>query len=292
MDPLNGSEEISNPELPKTSSRHRRCLILSGTAIIFYAFLTTYCNRTRAHGAIAFLRRPTMTADDITTLAAAPYSFELTAITTSESIVYQYRILDEEREVLTFRNIAQLFSEPSSGIHDFFYDLLRNHFKGDNKAYFFECPAVTLTTMHRAFEFVLIPSKSLEGAVADSFAFKEYLSKENGEDCVVSFRNIGGDASLVAPCLQTPSSQVKLPSNGMSSATAPGFAHLAAFVRSASSLQVTNLWREVFKELLTALSSGSGEKIWISTSGLGVPWLHVRLDTAPKYYNWLPYRNA
>lgn len=297
MDTLNGSRDISNTELRRTDSavvvfRHRRFLITTGTVIIFYALITVYCNRAFAHGAVAFLRRPTMMADDITTAAAAPYSFNLTSMTTSESVVFQYHILKEEREALTFGDIAQLFSESSSGIHDFFYDLLLNHFKGDNRAYFFECPAVTLTTLNRAFEFVLIPSKALEGTVADSFAFKEHLSEENGEDCVVSFRNIGGDASLVAPCLQTPSRNMKLSSDRMSSATAPSFAHLAAFVRSASSFQVTNLWRKVFQELLSKLSSGTGEKIWISTSGLGVPWLHVRLDTAPKYYNWLPYRNA
>lgn len=26
-------------------------------------------------------------------------------------------------------------------------------------------------------------------------------------------------------------------------------------------------------------------KIWISTYGLGVPYLHVRIDTRPKYYH-------
>lgn len=30
--------------------------------------------------------------------------------------------------------------------------------------------------------------------------------------------------------------------------------------------------------------------IWLSTSGLGVYWLHVRLDTRPKYYNHDEYK--
>lgn len=31
--------------------------------------------------------------------------------------------------------------------------------------------------------------------------------------------------------------------------------------------------------------------LWVSTSGLGVPWLHVRLDDAPKYYTHRPFRD-
>ncbi len=28
---------------------------------------------------------------------------------------------------------------------------------------------------------------------------------------------------------------------------------------------------------------------WLSTAGHGVAWLHVRLDTRPKYYRYTPY---
>jgi hypothetical protein len=30
---------------------------------------------------------------------------------------------------------------------------------------------------------------------------------------------------------------------------------------------------------------------WLSTAGMGVPWLHVRLDDRPKDYGHRPYRN-
>ncbi len=30
--------------------------------------------------------------------------------------------------------------------------------------------------------------------------------------------------------------------------------------------------------------------VWLSTAGAGVSWLHVRLDTRPKYYHHGPYR--
>ncbi|WP_391540805.1 DUF6940 family protein [Halomicronema hongdechloris] len=31
---------------------------------------------------------------------------------------------------------------------------------------------------------------------------------------------------------------------------------------------------------------------WVNASGLGVAWLHVRLDTRPKYYQHEPYRRT
>lgn len=30
--------------------------------------------------------------------------------------------------------------------------------------------------------------------------------------------------------------------------------------------------------------------IWLSTSGLGVYWLHMRLDRRPKYYTYEPFK--
>jgi hypothetical protein len=30
--------------------------------------------------------------------------------------------------------------------------------------------------------------------------------------------------------------------------------------------------------------------MWVSTSGLGVYWLYIRLDSFPKYYNFQPYK--
>ena len=33
------------------------------------------------------------------------------------------------------------------------------------------------------------------------------------------------------------------------------------------------------------------QPIWLSTAGMGVPWLHVRLDSRPKYYAFGPYRD-
>ena len=36
---------------------------------------------------------------------------------------------------------------------------------------------------------------------------------------------------------------------------------------------------------------GRQKKVWMSTSGLGVYWLHVRLDSRPKYYQFAEFAN-
>jgi len=36
----------------------------------------------------------------------------------------------------------------------------------------------------------------------------------------------------------------------------------------------------------------NAKRVWLSTAGMGVSWLHVRLDDRPKYYGHRPYRIA
>ena len=32
------------------------------------------------------------------------------------------------------------------------------------------------------------------------------------------------------------------------------------------------------------------QNVWLSTSGLGVVWVHVQLDSSPKYYQYASFR--
>ena len=88
------------------------------------------------------------------------------------------------------------------------------------------------------------------------------------------FPNLGGDALLLAPC---PTGPVK------------AYAHLAAFLRGAPEAQVLELWRVLGRHVEHRV----GKRLfWVSTSGLGVYWLHLRLDDIPKYYQHAPYRTS
>jgi len=137
-------------------------------------------------------------------------------------------------------------------------------------AFFWELPALARATMSCPFECVVIRSEALADMQADSSDFAEHLTP--AARSVVSFRNLGGDAVLIVP------RQI----SGLDC-----YGHLAAFVREAPREQQHALFQilaDKTEELLKA-----GRRFWISTSGLGVPWVHVRLDSYPKYYQYRRY---
>ena len=139
-------------------------------------------------------------------------------------------------------------------------------------AFFWETPPVTAYTAARAFECVLVDSPALARLTSEPAAFARPFAAAP-DDEVVAFENLGGDAWLVAP---------------RPLAEGEGYPHLAAFLRTAPAAQKAELWRRTGEALLRLLSE---RPFWVSTSGLGVPWLHVRLDTRPKYYVHKPYRS-
>jgi len=137
------------------------------------------------------------------------------------------------------------------------------------QAYFWETPPVSRATAAQPFEFVLVDSPGLAGMAPEPGAFERHFAPAQA---VATFANLGGDALLLAPAPQAP----------------PGaYAHLAAFARQAPASQQHALWHAVGDAVAARLCS---EPLWLSTSGLGVAWLHVRLDERPKYYTYAPYR--
>lgn len=139
-------------------------------------------------------------------------------------------------------------------------------------AFLWETPPVDRYSVQRAFEFTVIKCPALDRA-PDPSAFREPLA-EAGNLPVTGFPNLGGDATMIVP--QPPRHNC-------------GYAHLAAFCRHASAAELAALWRVASDTLSQRLSSAP---LWLSSSGLGVPWLHLRLDTQPKYYAHAPYRTA
>ena len=114
-------------------------------------------------------------------------------------------------------------------------------------------------------------------------AFQEHFDACRGEE-VATFQNLGGDAVLVAPCPPAESAAA----GGIGDA-ATEYGHLARFVRAAPLRTAHALLRAGAAATLRRVESGD-RPVWLSTSGAGVPWLHVRIDSSPKYYQHLPYR--
>jgi hypothetical protein len=59
----------------------------------------------------------------------------------------------------------------------------------------------------------------------------------------------------------------------------------AMFVHNGRKDQVDDLFVLVAEEYLKELHQSPSKTIWLSTSGLGIGWVHFRLDYSPKYYN-------
>ena len=132
----------------------------------------------------------------------------------------------------------------------------------------------------KPFEFVIIPSDTLHRRHPDPEAFAEHFSPNNQEVLAVHFPSLGKDAMLLAP------NHLKLQ---RSSQDENG--HLAIFMRRSSAQQINGLWKLVGEIMSSELEKRkNGGNIWLSTAGDGIAWLHIRLDTRPKYYNYGPYK--
>jgi len=175
----------------------------------------------------------------------------------------------EEDEPLSFRELFIRFEENSDFARWYGSSLADCGLA----AFFWEHPPLTTGSFDDEAEFVLIESSTLASLQADPTAFEPQFARAPNRE-VLTLPNLGGDALLVVPSPAGP---------------AEAYPHLAAFVRNASGTQALALWRAVGEVVRKNLSPTPR---WLSTAGLGVSWLHVRLDSRPKYYRYLPYKVA
>lgn len=138
-------------------------------------------------------------------------------------------------------------------------------------AYCWECPPNMANTLGRPFECVFIDSPLLADSAENAGRFTDHFDASRE---AVSFPSLGRDAVLVAPCPR---------------ADGADRAHLAKFMRTADESLAIALWRTVGEVLESRVRD---TPVWVSTAGLGVSWLHVRLDSHPKYYRHAPYRQV
>ena len=124
-------------------------------------------------------------------------------------------------------------------------------------------------------------------------------SNNNNDDVVTSFSNLGGDAHLIIPC---PPTFTNMPSavTEKTNQSNNNFGHLLSFLRTASSTTITKVLIRLSKETLKFIEDREkenegelvSETVWLSTCGTGVPWLHFRLDSRPKYYSYQPFKDV
>ena len=169
---------------------------------------------------------------------------------------------------LSWADVVELWQNDAA-FREFYISILAD---APFQAYFWETPPITSTTINRDFEFVLVDSDHLADVEADQHAFASHFLSAESAQTVLEFPNLGGDATLVVPSPQGP---------------ATAYSDIRSFAKLAPEAQQHQLWRRVGGAIIRHLGS---EPVWVSTSGLGVYWLHIRIDTRPKYYTFDPYR--
>jgi len=169
-----------------------------------------------------------------------------------------------EREApVAWERVLRRWKEPTAAV--WFTEILAH---APFSAFFWECPPLTRSRLGQPFDCVLVDSPFLATLTPDPGPFSEWFTSA---DPVVGFDNLGGDAHLVAPCPHQ----------------AVDATHLASFVRTAPPELASPFWGTVSR----AVGARLGERpLWISTCGVGVAWLHLRLDRTPKYYTYPPFR--
>ncbi len=142
------------------------------------------------------------------------------------------------------------------------------------EAYRWETPPISNESLDRPFEFVLVNTPGFATRATDTTSFAEHFPNGSDEPDIVSFTNLRRDATLIVPTRQTKDHDV--------------YNHLAAFIRRAPRAQSDALWRFTARRVVELVSK---QTVWLNTAGAGVAWLHVRLDSTPKYYGHAPYRH-
>lgn len=138
------------------------------------------------------------------------------------------------------------------------------------KAFYWEHPAIKKEFLEKKYECILQRSKPLENLPMNEMAFKEYIHSNSQ---VVDFMNLGKNARLVVPTKKTDREI---------------YNHLGKFIRLANNEQVIEVFNRVGMAVIEEIESQ--KTVWLNTAGLGVIWLHIRMDSRPKYYKTKKYK--
>mmetsp|Transcript_16336 Transcript_16336/g.23719 ORF Transcript_16336/g.23719 Transcript_16336/m.23719 type:complete len:216 (-) Transcript_16336:5155-5802(-) len=170
--------------------------------------------------------------------------------------------------------------------------LTSQHQKTGFKGVFFETKGVTCESSKREFfSFVVLKSPALARiSRPDPDSFAEHFARARRASpglppVAITFENLGRDALLISPM---PLAERREYSGYFGSGRSPEYAHFP-FLTSAPAPDVSELLRLMAASYLNRLITRGTRNVWLNTSGLGVSWLHVRLDSSPKYYQYRPF---
>ena len=199
--------------------------------------------------------------------------FDTTHEILNEGRIHKYTLTDNGKPI-PYSEVLNLWQSDSNFCSLFISLLSESPFS----VYRWETPPITKDTVKRQFEFVLVNSLEL-ASNPDTITFGNYFTTNDVNNGIVVFENLGKNAILVVP---SPIDSNAFPGGTPFSA----YSHLAAFIRYGPDAQKQALWRILGQTVQQQISDNP---LWVSTAGGGVAWLHVRLDSRPKYYRYKLY---
>ena len=177
----------------------------------------------------------------------------------------KYRLFDG-MEPLSYGKLVRLFGQDQ----EFAAWYTRLLIESGLNAFYWEHPPLTAERLKQAAEFILIEAPALATLRPDPTPFRSHFDATPDDDVLV-FPNLGGDAILIVPRPHENRDE---------------YPHLATFLRMAPPAQIREFWQCTWAAVYQNVTSAPR---WLSTAGLGVAWLHARIDTRPKYYSHVPY---
>lgn len=142
------------------------------------------------------------------------------------------------------------------------------------EAFFWECAPTTDGSNRMIFVLVNAPGLAQFARTSpDRYSFREHFALHS--EFVAVFPSLGKDALLLAPNPQSPQD----------------FTDIAYFARRASTEQRKAFYQRLSTVLQEQIIHTNRKPLWLSTSGMGIAWMHIRFDSRPKYYIYTPFRN-
>ncbi len=192
--------------------------------------------------------------------------------------IVKYSLIEtESNTAISYHDFLENLKSRNASLRTALTAAIKNQILPDRaNGFFWECVPTSLNTYATThFEFVLIPTTFNGKMDRNSFSGKTFHATEQ----TTTFKNTHADADLVIPTQNN-------------TADSTDFYHLRSFLKTASDEQINALWKKVGETLDKCLKSPENPTLWLSTHGHGVNWLHVRLDTQPKYYHFAAFKNS
>lgn len=147
----------------------------------------------------------------------------------------------------------------------------RNKFINVLKNTQFDAYFLEIAPSNKPFEFTLVNAPILKNIQPDRNPFKNKLNKCKNKN-IISFMNLSKTSKLIVPC---PISNEK------------AYTHIANFIKYAPKKQIHLFLKQI--PIQVKLFKKKYKIVWVNTHGLGVHWIHLRIDSKPKYYKTQKY---